>query len=109
MSQNPFGEGGFDLGSLMEQAQQMQQQLAHAQEQLAAQTFEGSTAGVTVFLTGAGELTGVTFAPEALAGADAEDLGDLVVAAYRDAKSKSDVATQELLGPMAQGLGGFGA
>ena len=64
---NPFGslggEGGFDLNAMLEQAQQMQAQLVAAQEELAATTVEGSAGGVTVTLTGTGELTGVTVSP----------------------------------------------
>ena len=90
---NPFGslggEGGFDLNAMLEQAQQMQSQLVAAQEELAAASVEGSAGGVTVTLTGTGELTAVTVAPGSFDGTDADsltDLGDLVVAAYRDAQ-----------------------
>ncbi len=65
-SGNPFGglgEGGFDLNAMLEQAQQMQAQLVAAQEELAAATVEGSAGGVTVTLTGTGDLTGVTVPP----------------------------------------------
>ena len=36
------------------------------------------------------------------------DLGDLVVAAYRDAKARTEELAQQALGPLAGGLGGFG-
>ena len=111
MTQNPFGEGGFDLNSMMEQAQQMQAQLMQAQQQLAERTVEGSSGGVTVTLTGTGELTAVKVTPGSFDGNDEEslsDLGDLVVAAYRDAKSRADALAQEKLGPMAGGLGALG-
>jgi DNA-binding protein YbaB len=109
MTQNPFGEGGFDLNALMEQAQQMQSQLMAAQEQLAETTVDGSAGGVTVTLTGTGELTGVVFGAGSVEGTDEEsltDVGDLVVAAYRDAKSKVDDLAAQALGPMGGGLGG---
>ena len=61
MSENPFGnlggEGGFDLQAMLEQAQQMQSQLVAAQEELAAASVDGSAGGVTVELTGTGELS----------------------------------------------------
>lgn len=116
MSQNPFdalgGGGGLDLGALLQQAQQMQEQLVDAQQRLAEATVEGTVAGgaVTVTITGAGELTAVKIAPEALDGTDAEalaDLGDLVVAAFRDARTKADDLTEELIGPFG-GLGDAG-
>lgn len=114
MSQNPFdalgGGGGLDLGALLQQAQQMQEQLVDAQQRLAEATVEGTVAGgaVTVTITGAGELTAVTITPEALDGTDADalaDLGDLVVAAFRDARAKADELAEELIGPFGA-LGG---
>ncbi|ROR89284.1 YbaB/EbfC family nucleoid-associated protein [Nocardioides aurantiacus] len=110
MTDNPFGS--FDLNSMLEQAQQMQAQLMQAQAELAERTVEGSVGGVVVTLSGTGDLTGVTVSPEAVAGTDAEsltDLGDLVVAAYRDAKSRVDELAADALGPLAGGgldLGG---
>jgi DNA-binding protein YbaB len=111
MTQNPFGEGGFDLGAMMEQAQQMQQQLLAAQEELAAASVTGTAAGVTVTVSGTGEVTGVAFAPGTAGAGDEEslsDLGDLVVAAYRDAKARADAMAGEKLGPLTGGLGGMG-
>lgn len=103
------GTGGFDLGSLMQQAQQMQAELQAAQQRLADTTVEGSVAGgaVTATVNGVGELVGVTISPEAVEGdADAlEELGDLVVAAYRDARAKADDLAAQALGPLAGGLG----
>ncbi len=108
MTQNPFGEGGFDLNAMMEQAQQMQQQMQQMQAELEAMTFEGTASGVTVTLSGSSELVGVVFAPTALDGVDAEDAGDLVLAAYRDAKAQADAKTKEMFGPLTEGLGGLG-
>ncbi|MDQ6524796.1 YbaB/EbfC family nucleoid-associated protein [Nocardioides sp. LHD-245] len=117
MSQNPFdalgGAGGLDLGALLQQAQQMQDQLQSAQQSLAEATVDGTVAGgaVTVTVTGAGELTAVTISPDALDGTDAEalaDLGDLVVAAFRDARAKVDELAEQMLGPLAGGLPDLG-
>ena len=117
MTDNPFGN--LDLNSMLEQAQQMQAQLMQAQAELAERSVEGSVGGVVVTLSGTGDLTGVAVSPEAVAGTDAEsltDLGDLVVAAYRDAKSRVDELAADALGPLAGGgldlggaLGGPGA
>ncbi|MEO7352204.1 MAG: YbaB/EbfC family nucleoid-associated protein [Marmoricola sp.] len=119
MTDNPFGAPssearGFDLQAMLEQAQQMQAQLVAAQEELAAATVEGTAGGVAVSLTGTGELTAVNITPDSFDGTDADslsDLGDLVVAAYRDAKSKVDALASQALGPLAGGgldLGGSG-
>ena len=37
--------------------------------------------------------------------ADVEDLEDLIVAAYRDARARADALASEALGPLAGGLG----
>lgn len=116
MTQNPFeslgGADGFDMNALLAQAQQMQDQIHAAHEELLAQRFSGVAAGkVTVEVSGAGEVTAVTIAEGAVESTSADDLevlGDLIVAAYRDAKTKADDATAAALGPMAGGLPGLG-
>jgi DNA-binding YbaB/EbfC family protein len=110
MTDNPFGQasegGGFDLQAMLEQAQQMQSQLMAAQETLAATTVDGTAGGVTVTVTGTGELSGVAIRPGTFDADDADsltDLGDLVVAAYRDAKNQVDTLASQALGPLAGG------
>ena len=110
--QNPFealGAGGFDMNALLQQAQQMQEQLAQAQQRLHETEVEGKVGGVTVKANGVGELVAVDFAPGGFDANDAEslaDLGDMVVAAYRDAKAQADTMATEALGPLAGGMGG---
>jgi DNA-binding YbaB/EbfC family protein len=109
MTDNPFGN--LDLGAMLEQAQQMQAQLVQAQEELASQVVSGSAGGVSVTLSGTGEMTAVEVLPGTFDGSDADslaDLGDLVVAAYRDAKAKADALTAATLGPLSGGLGELG-
>jgi len=116
MSQNPLeglGGGGFDMNALLQQAQQMQEQLENAQASLHEQSVEGTVAGgaITVTVNGVGELTGVSISAGQVDGSDADDLadlGDMIVAAYRDAKAKADALASEALGPLAGGLGGGG-
>ena len=112
-SQNPFdamgGAGGFDMSALLQQAQQMQEQLQEAQQRLHDTEVEGSVGAVTVTVNGVGELTAVSLTPGGFDGDDQEsltDLGDMVVAAYRDAKAKADAMAGEALGPLAGGLPG---
>lgn len=118
MSQNPFealGGGGFDMNALLQQAQQMQEQLASAQAQLADTIVDGTVAGgaVTVQVNGVGELVGVEIKAGGFDGAssdDLSDLGDMIVAAYRDAKAQADALAGEALGPLTGGgLPGGGA
>jgi len=114
MTQNPFdalGGGGFDMNALLQQAQQMQSQLQEAQQRLAETTVDGTVAGgaVTVRVSGVGELVGVEIKAGQFDGSDADDLsdlGDMVVAAYRDAKAQADALAGEALGPLAGGLPG---
>jgi DNA-binding YbaB/EbfC family protein len=113
MTQNPFGEGGFDMNALLQQAQQMQEQLMSAQARLAESEVEGTVAGgqVTVTVNGAGDLLGVQirtggFDPDSAD--DMADLGDMIVAAWRDAKARADALATEAMGPLAGGLGGLG-
>ena len=109
MTENPLGgEGGFDLQAMLEQAQEMQAQLVAAQEKLGAATVEGTAGGVAVTLKGTGDLTAVKITPGSFDGNDTDslaDLGDLVVAAYRDGKAKVDALAAQTLGPLTGGLG----
>ncbi|MFD4325833.1 YbaB/EbfC family nucleoid-associated protein [Nocardioides sp. NPDC058538] len=105
------GEGGFDLNAIMQQAQALQSQIVDAQEKLAETIVDGTVAGgaVTVKLTGAGELVGVEIKQGEFDGSnpdDLEDLGAVIVAAYREAKGKADALAGEAMGPLAGGLGG---
>ncbi|HEY3529743.1 MAG TPA: YbaB/EbfC family nucleoid-associated protein [Nocardioides sp.] len=112
MTDNPFealgGPGGFDIQGLLQQAQQMQEQLESAQERLADARVDGSAGGgaVTVTVNGVGELQAVTIRPGTFDGSsddDLSDLGDLVVAAYRDAKAQADSLASNALGPLTGG------
>lgn len=117
MTENPFdalGAGGFDMNALLQQAQQMQEQLQSAQAQLAETTVDGSVAGgaVSVKVNGVGDLVAVEIKAGEFDGDEADDLvdlGDLIVAAYRDAKSQADALAGAALGPLAGGgLPGLG-
>lgn len=116
MTQNPFdalGGGGFDMNALLQQAQQMQEQLQSAQQRLAESTVDGTVAGgaVTVQVNGVGELVGVEIKAGGFDGSDPDDLadlGDMIVAAYRDAKAQADALAGDALGPLAEGLPGGG-
>jgi hypothetical protein len=117
MTQNPFeglgGAGGFDMNALLQQAQQMQEQLQSAQARLTETTVDGTVAGgaVTVRVNCVGELVGVDIKAggfDATDPDDLSDLGDMIVAAYRDAKAQADALASEALGPLAGGAGGGG-
>ncbi|MFT4008642.1 MAG: YbaB/EbfC family nucleoid-associated protein [Nocardioidaceae bacterium] len=100
--------GGFDLNSLLQQAQAMQEQMVAASQELAEAEVEGTVADglVTVTVNGTGELKRVKIRAGSFDPDDTEDLEDLIVAAYRDAKSRADAEAASKLGPLAGGLPG---
>jgi nucleoid-associated protein EbfC len=104
----PEGLGGFDMNALLQQAQQMQEQMMSAQQELADATVDGSVADglVTVTVNGTGELVGVKIRKDSFDPGDTEDLEDLIVAAYRDGKAKAEAMASEKLGPLTGALGG---
>jgi DNA-binding YbaB/EbfC family protein len=107
-NQNPFGDAGFDMSALLQQAQQMQEQMMSAQQELADTTVDGTVGDglVTVTVDGTGDLVAVKIRKDSFDPAETEDLEDLIVAAYRDAKGKAESLAAEKLGPLAGGLGG---
>ncbi len=106
-----FGEQGFDMNALLAQAQAMQSQLQRAQEELAAKQVRGSAGGdlVQVTVNGSGELLAVDIKPEAWDDDDPSTLGDLIVAAVRDANKTAATLAESSLPPLPDpgGLGGL--
>jgi nucleoid-associated protein EbfC len=100
----------MDLNKLMQQAQQMQDQMARAQEELAKEIVEASVGGgtVTVRATGAGEIVSIKIAPEAIDPDDPEALEDLVLAGVNEALRSAQALMQSKLGGAVGGLGGMG-
>lgn len=99
-----------DLGSLMKQAQAMQQKLADAQAKLAETSVEGTSGGgmVKLVLKGTGELASVELDESLLAPGEGEVISDLIVAAHADAKRKLDAAQAEMMREAAGPLAGMG-
>jgi DNA-binding YbaB/EbfC family protein len=98
--------GGLDLGSLLDLAGQMQQQLEQAQAEAAATVLQGVAGGgvVKVGVTGSGDFTSVTIDAQVVDPADVEMLQDLVLAALHDAMAQ----VREVQGSGAGGaLGGL--
>lgn len=77
------------MKNLMAQAQKMQANLSRLQEELAEAKIEGGPGAVRAVVNGQGELMDLRISPEALEGADASLLEDLVMAAVRDAVARS--------------------
>ncbi|AKM31941.1 nucleoid-associated protein [Pandoraea faecigallinarum] len=94
-----------NIAGLMKQAQQMQENMKKAQEQLAQIEVEGqSGAGlVKVVMTCKNDVRRVTIEPSLLAD-DKDMLEDLVAAAFNDAVRKAEATAQEKMGGLTAGL-----
>jgi nucleoid-associated protein EbfC len=94
-----------NLGALMKQAQQMQENMRKAQEELGNIEVEGqSGAGmVKLTMTCKFKVKRVTIDPSLLA-EDKDMLEDLVMAAFNDAVAKAEAATQAKMAGFAAGL-----
>lgn len=77
------------MKNLMAQAQKMQENLGRLQSELAEARIEGGSGPVRAVVSGQGELLGLSIAPEVMEDGDASMLEDLVLAAVRDAVSRS--------------------
>ena len=95
-----------NIGQLMKQAQQMQENMRRMQEQLATVEVEGqSGAGmVKVVLTCKHEVKRVAIDPS-LVGDDREMLEDLVAAAFNDAVRRVEQTVAEKMSGFTAGLG----
>jgi DNA-binding YbaB/EbfC family protein len=93
------------LAGLMKQAQQMQENMQRAQEELARTEVEGqSGAGlVKITMTCRHDVKRVSIDPSLL-GEDREMLEDLVAAAFNDAVRRAEATTQEKLGGITAGM-----
>ena len=90
--------------SILRQAQQLQQKLAKAQEELSNITVEATSGGgaVKVIIDGHQKVHSVEISPEVVTAGDVELLQDLVMTAVNEAVAKS----QELVSKRLSGLTG---
>jgi DNA-binding YbaB/EbfC family protein len=99
-----------NLNQMMKQVQQMQAEMAKAQEELATEVVEASAGGgmVTVKVTGALEVQEIRIDPEAIDPEDADMLQDMVLAAVNEALRSAQELAASRMGAAAGGLGGPG-
>jgi len=92
--------------NLIRQAQQMQAQLAKAQEELESATVEGSSGGGVVKVVASGKqlIQSITLDPSVVDPTDIDLLQDLVLAAINDALVRSQQVAQERLGAITGNL-----
>lgn len=98
-----FGKGG--MGNLMKQAQQMQEKMAKAQEEIAKMEVTGeSGAGlVKVVMTGNHNVRRVDIDPSLMED-DKEMLEDLIAAAINDAARRVEETNAEKMGSVTGGM-----
>lgn len=101
------GGGGMpNMQQLMKQAQEMQDKLAEAKEEIAQAEFEGVSASgaVKVTLNGNKELVAIKLQKEIVDPDDIEMLEDLIVVAFNDAKEQAEKFAEEVMPDGANGL-----
>jgi nucleoid-associated protein EbfC len=99
---------GPNLNQLLKQAQQMQAEMAKAQEELKNETVEASAGGgmVKVTMTGDLQLREITISPEAIDPEDPDLLQDMVTAAVNEALRSAQELAANRMGGITGGLGG---
>ena len=97
-------------GGMMAQIQQMQQQMAEAQAQLAEETVTATVGGgvISITMTGDQVCKSVEIAPELLEDPDVEMLQDLINSGINAALEKSRELAANKMGPFTDMLGGLG-
>ena len=101
----------FDMNKMLKEAQRMQDELAKAQQEAAAEVVEASAGGgmVTVRANGAGEVVSITIDPRAIDPDDPELLADMVLAAVNEAlRSSRSLMESKMSGIVPSGLGDLG-
>ena len=93
------------MAGLMKQAQQMQENLKRAQEELGNIEVEGQSGAslVKVLMTCKNDVKRVTIDPSLLAD-DKDMLEDLVAAAFNDAVRRAEATSAEKMGKLTAGL-----
>ena len=99
-----------NMNQMLKQVQQMQAEMAKAQQELEAEVVEASAGGgmVTVKVTGGLEVKEIRIDPEAIDPEDADMLQDLVLAAVNEALRSAQELAANRLGAATGGLGGPG-
>ena len=91
--------GGFDMNSMMKQAQKMQEEMG---KQMKSMTVDASSGGgaVTVKMRGDFEVMELTISPDLVKDGDVEMIQDLTLAAVNEARRKVEESLKGKLGGM---------
>jgi DNA-binding YbaB/EbfC family protein len=91
--------GGFDLNSMMKQAQQMQEKMAREMKDTTVDAAAGGGA-VSVKMRGDFEVVSLTISPDLVKDGDVEMIQDLTLAALNEARRKVEESLKGKLGGM---------
>ncbi len=93
------------IGQLMKQAQQMQEKMKQAQDELANITVVGESGGgmVSITMTCKNEIKKIKI-DEVLFNEEKDMLEDLLIAGFNDAARRAEKKTQESMSGMTSGL-----
>jgi hypothetical protein len=94
------------LGDMMKQVQKMQAKMADLQEELEKLEVEGSAGGgmVKVIANGKGDIRSITIDPEVVDPEEVDMLQDLIIAAFNQAREKSQEIQSEQMSKLTGGL-----
>ena len=96
----------MDMNQMMQQAQQMQLELARAQEEIQSMTYTATAGGGMVEATalGNGSIESLKIDPEAVDPEDVEMLEDMVTAAVNEALRGMNELSEQRLGAVTGGM-----
>lgn len=96
----------MDIQRLMQQAQKVQEKMKKIEAEIAEKEFEGSAGGgmVKAILTGNGIAKKIIIDLKLISVDEKEILEDLIVAAFNDAKKKSDEGSSEAIKSATAGI-----
>ena len=97
----------MNLQKMMKQAQQMQEKMLAAQEELAGKTVTATVGGgkVTVVANGAGDVISIKIDPAVVDPQDVEMLEDLVLSGVKKAIEDGKALAQTEMGRLTGGMG----
>ncbi|MBD8065674.1 YbaB/EbfC family nucleoid-associated protein [Devosia sp. PTR5] len=95
-----------DIMGMMKAASEMKGKMEAMQAELAELVVEGNSAAgmVRVSLSGKGEMRGLKIDPSLVKADEVDVLEDLVIAAYNDARGKSEAEMQRKMSEVTAGL-----
>jgi nucleoid-associated protein EbfC len=98
----PSLPGGAGNRGMLQNLQRFQEEMERAQHELEEETISVTSGGgaISIVMTGAQLCRSVRISQEAFQGADADLLGDMLVAAFNQATQASKELAQKKLGPL---------